>query len=545
MDLFDFIRHADPTKVLIGEKQIKKDMFLYWTLLWAVLFLLLVKIIGREDRSEGKDHVGQDEPATILVDEEVQVVAADKPKGIRKKRKATGGASGSNHPLKKLRKDHGTSSNVNASTGGKSLIAIQCLLERSTLNVEGSGDTDSISGPNLRTQHPSERFIIFSDSSHHFSANAADAEVSSFVRSSILPPLVMTVVVTTTIITDTSSVLALRADAELVTQVYQSPFTNSTSIGTVGPNIAGPSNLVGTKFYTDAFYVSQEIDSETLRQIYVPKCNMVNESVLDDPDIAARQTCVVAEVRMWSEHNLRERKRFERRCVRQIIGHGLRLAIMRCHQSPEYAAAFVVVIGLTIDKGIQAGLVAGIDHEKSRRGLAAVASYDPFVEARYVFVVQAFRELVFNLLPLFESLKDASIADIMNSLCLEGPSAKTLELKEGALSHRLSNFNTMRALVDPLSSENLIGEVSTLGVPATVAATTALSISVTAVNVSENRMSSLLDLIMVQCAHRTCGISSILSLLPLSNHAYIPSSKLLFTLSTKQLACGCLKEAKH
>nr|GEW12939.1 ribonuclease H-like domain, reverse transcriptase, RNA-dependent DNA polymerase [Tanacetum cinerariifolium] len=98
-----------------------------------------------------------------------------------------------------------------------------------------------------------------------------------------------------------------------------------------------------------------------------------------------------------------------------IIGHGLRLAIMRCHQSPEYAAAFVSVVGLTIDKG---------------------------------------------------------------------PSAETLELKEGSLSHRLSNSNEMGALVDPLSFENLIGEVSTSGVPATAAATTALSISVTDVNVS-------------------------------------------------------------
>ncbi|GKG62004.1 hypothetical protein Tco_0623721, partial [Tanacetum coccineum] len=75
----------------------------------------------------------QDETVTILVDVEVQAVAADKPKGKRRKRRA---ASGSNHPLKKLSEDHGTSGNVNASTGGKSLVAIQDLFERSTLNVE-------------------------------------------------------------------------------------------------------------------------------------------------------------------------------------------------------------------------------------------------------------------------------------------------------------------------------------------------------------------------------------------------------------------------
>ncbi|GKE65195.1 hypothetical protein Tco_1519356, partial [Tanacetum coccineum] len=314
------------------------------------------------------------------------------------------------------------------------------------------------------------------------------------------------------------------------------------------------------------------MDSETLCQIYVPKWNMVNESVLDDPNVcrsvvdqlvphglffqlcdmdydqlfaefnvgAARQTCLGAEVKMRSEHNLRERKRFERRCARQvaeatevihlrnkvsvieaaeatrvttlesvavtkdtelaslnaqtakltqdlstlelscdelsikaasfesqrdgltnrdaqlkvlsdrvagldfelmalalhldeefyprflttiagwrwIIGHSLRLAVMKCRQSPKYAAAFRAVIGLAIDK-----------------------------EARHVSA---------------------------------GLSSETLELKEGALSHRLSNSDAIGTLVDPLSSENLIGEASTSKVPGKAAATTALSISVTA-----------------------------------------------------------------
>ncbi|GKD87935.1 hypothetical protein Tco_1359089 [Tanacetum coccineum] len=184
---------------------------------------------------------------------------------------------------------------------------------------------------------------------------------------------------------------------------------------------------------------------------------------------------------------------------RWIIGHGLRLAVMKCHQSPEYGAPFRAVTGLSIDKGIQAGLVAGIDHGKSRRGLADVASYDPSVEA--------------------------SIVDIMSLLHLEGPSAETLEvsrlqpsyeqlllpvhwkednvvtretspsdsldvvharvqkLKEGALSHHLSISGAIGVLVDPLSSENLIGEASTSGVPVMAVAITALAISVTAANI--------------------------------------------------------------
>ncbi|GJU34060.1 hypothetical protein Tco_1182414 [Tanacetum coccineum] len=140
---------------------------------------------------------------------------------------------------------------------------------------------------------------------------------------------------------------------------------------------------------------------------------------------------------------------------RWIISRGFRLGVMKCLQSLEYVAALRMAIGLANDKGMQIGLVAGIDHEKAGRGLDEL-----------------------------ESQKDASIAYIMDSLRLEGPSPKTLEVKEGALSHCLSIFEAMGPLVDPLSSKNLVGEASTSGVPATAATTIALSVSVTTVNVS-------------------------------------------------------------
>nr|GEW10593.1 hypothetical protein [Tanacetum cinerariifolium] len=63
--------------------------------------------------------------------------------------------------------------------------------------------------------------------------------------------------------------------------------------------------------------------------------------------------------------------------------------------------------------------------------------------------------------------------------------------------------------------------------------------------VNENGVSLLLDLIMVRCAHKTCEISSTQFLFLSPNHALIPSSRLLFALSTRPLAWGYLKEAKH
>ncbi|GJT46621.1 hypothetical protein Tco_0955336 [Tanacetum coccineum] len=328
IDLFAFIHHADPTKVRIGKRHIKEGQVpLLDSTVARVIPLtgeddqvgLVVRVgqnyniesVGhddpneesgdadQEDRSEGNDHVGQDETTTILVDAEVQVAAADKPKGKRKKRRATGGASGSNHPPKKLREDHGTSGNISASTAA-TVPFITSSVTPTTEHEEG-GDTDSISGPNLRTQHPSKRFVIYSDNSHHSSTNVADAEVASFARSSVLLPPVMTTDVTTTVTVDASSAPILGAGAELATQVYQSLFTDSASIGATGPYIAGPSHSASTELFAYTFYVSHEMDSETLCQIYVPKWNVVIESVLDDPDVCRSSVDQLAPPGLFSQ----------------------------------------------------------------------------------------------------------------------------------------------------------------------------------------------------------------------------------------------------
>ncbi|GJR39862.1 hypothetical protein Tco_1215546 [Tanacetum coccineum] len=76
-------------------------------------------------------YVALTEAIIDLVNEDV----AEKPRRIKKKRKAAGDASGSTLPLKKLRDDYGTSG-ASASTGGKSRAAMQSLLDSSKLAAE-------------------------------------------------------------------------------------------------------------------------------------------------------------------------------------------------------------------------------------------------------------------------------------------------------------------------------------------------------------------------------------------------------------------------
>nr|GEV39539.1 transposase (putative), gypsy type [Tanacetum cinerariifolium] len=202
----------------------------------------------------------------IRIEDEVPVTVAEKAKVSRKKRKAARGASGSDHPPKKLREDHNTSCDVGASTSGKSLAVIQELFERRC------GRTDSATEPHLRTQHPSE-------------------------RSRISDPHIMTTTIATTVAANISYVPVPRAGDELV---HASIFANSASVGT-------------------------DMDSEMLRQIYVPKWNVLNESALDDYDMCCSLLIILlllcffpsCAVRMRLEHTLREKKILEGRFNRQ------------------------------------------------------------------------------------------------------------------------------------------------------------------------------------------------------------------------------------
>ncbi|GJT20025.1 hypothetical protein Tco_0878731 [Tanacetum coccineum] len=276
MDLFAFINYADPTKVRIGEKQIKEGQV-----------PLLESTRGRVVPLAGDDGVN------IVVDEEIETAIAEKPK--------------------KLREDHDTSADVGANTGGKSLAAIHELFEQSTLNVEvgvtatatvpfvtsfitllpergGGGHTDSVSRPNLWTQHPAERFVISSDSSYHSSTNVADDEVTSIIKSPVPPPPIMTASIATTAIAGATSALVHESG---IRPVQRNIFRDSASPSTVEADVAGPSQPAGV----------EGMDYEQLFSGF-------NVGV-------ARQACFSAEVRLRSEHNYRERKKFERKCNRQ------------------------------------------------------------------------------------------------------------------------------------------------------------------------------------------------------------------------------------
>nr|GEX18559.1 hypothetical protein [Tanacetum cinerariifolium] len=585
MDLFAFINHADPTKVHIRKREVTEGEVMLLQLTRDHVVPLAgvndqgnvnVKGVGNDDvNEEGSDAVKADQTEQsghvvhvggidIVGDDGVQAIVVDKPKGVRKKREAVDGAGGSGLPPKKLRVDHSTSG-ISASTGGKSVAALQSLLEGSTLPVE-VGVTAVATVPFVTTSvTPTSEHIP-----HDSSTNDADDEVSSIVMSLILDLAVMTTAVATTVVADTSA-LVPRAGHE---PVHHTLFADSTSMSETNPNT---------------------VDVEALQQTYVPKWIIINDSAIDDLDVCrgvvdhlappllfsqllsmdyeqlliefnvgvARQTCLSSKAQLSLREaeatkaiRLRGRistveaakaaqatsflesekdklidqvSQLEGTCSglrdevmgyklfkeqvkavqdeqvktlsdrvaglnsdlmemalhmdeefyprylttivgrRWILGCGLKLVVMKCLQSPEYLAALEGAIGRAIDKGMQDRLANGIDRGKAERGLVDVAAHNPFAEANYVSAINAFRFVNFPLLDQLESQKDASIADIMDLLHLEGPI-----IRGDVTSRCLSLADVMVSLIEPMFIKNLTGEASTFGVPA-MAAITALS----------------------------------------------------------------------
>nr|GEW75984.1 hypothetical protein [Tanacetum cinerariifolium] len=149
---------------------------------------------------------------------------------------------------------------------------------------------------------------------------------------------------------------------------------------------------------------------------------------------------------------------------RWILGRGLRLVVMKCLQSLEYLADLGGAIGRANDK---------------------VASYNPAAEANYVSAVNTLCAMDFP--AQVASHKDASMSDLMDLLRLEvviGETslsfyldlihARVQRIQGYAAARRLSLFDAMVLLIEPLSTKNLTGEASTSEIPA-MATTTALS----------------------------------------------------------------------
>ncbi|GJR05046.1 hypothetical protein Tco_0528030 [Tanacetum coccineum] len=130
---------------------------------------------------------------------------------------------------------------------------------------------------------------------------------------------------------------------------------------------------------------------------------------------------------------------------RWVLGHDLRLAVMKCVESPKLRQVFADVVSARLVKGMNEGLKHGIEHRKDDRDLAVVEAYYPEADSKYVKALQDLKDLKYPLVDQLEKLKDAPIELIMASLHLENPWAfKEEMLLEDAIADNISWAEKMK-----------------------------------------------------------------------------------------------------
>nr|GEW60275.1 hypothetical protein [Tanacetum cinerariifolium] len=320
-----------------------------------------------------------------------------------------------------------------------------------------------------------KRFVVLSYSSNHSSTNVVGDEVTSIVRLSMPLPYVLTVVVATTITIGPTSALVYELDAakgvELTSLIAQTAKL-TRELSELG--------LSCDELSIKASSLEAERDGlvgqvSALNATCSEFCNEVIGYKLFKKRIESVQD---EQVRILSD---------------RVAGLDFELMGMALYMDKRYLATLRGAIGRAIDKGMQDGLAA---------------------EADYVFAINALHEVDFPLLAQLRAQKDASMVDIMDLLCLEGPAAETLEASQlqpsleqlmflihrledqvvtgetslsfslevaysriqrlmgEAASKRLSLSDALAPLVESLSVDNLIGESSTSSVPAAIALST-------------------------------------------------------------------------
>ncbi|GJZ81947.1 hypothetical protein Tco_0646941 [Tanacetum coccineum] len=115
---------------------------------------------------------------------------------------------------------------------------------------------------------------------------------------------------------------------------------------------------------------------------------------------------------------------------RWLLTHGMKLLVVKCLNSNEYMEALGHAFGRAIEKGMQEGLAAGIEHGQAGRCLTDLEAYIPSAEDDFNSAIRDLRDLNFPLLQELSDKKDASTWDIMDLLRLDDTVAETLGMTD-------------------------------------------------------------------------------------------------------------------
>nr|GEU93326.1 hypothetical protein [Tanacetum cinerariifolium] len=345
MDLFAFIRHSDPTKVWIGERDLaKREVKLLKMTEGRTVSLDPLATAAYRDSGDSIDKLfnegddaGQehsvkkdDDVLDETIAQDVSDVAVEKAKKKRK-RKVAGDASGSTHPPKKLRDDY---QSAPLNTSGKSLATLHGLV------LDGSGIPSGVTKPLITASVSPTQDVGPTDS-----VSGSTCELVLPI-SLVADALVVTVAVTTTVVADVDVILGSKARVE---SKNLKNVGDSASAGGANAFVASILKLNKPSSSSDSFYASKSLDTKTMHRVYVPRWKVMNDFVLEDVYVcrdltdrlappalfaqllamdydqlysefnveAARQVCLGAKVRMRAEHTLEKKGELEDKYAEQ------------------------------------------------------------------------------------------------------------------------------------------------------------------------------------------------------------------------------------
>ncbi|GKB02696.1 hypothetical protein Tco_0830785, partial [Tanacetum coccineum] len=167
-----------------------------------------------------------------------------------------------------------------------------------------------------------------------------------------------------------------------------------------------------------------------------------------------------------------------------LLTRGLKLAVVKCFNSPEYLAALGATIRCAIEKGMKSGLSA-VDFpllsELSSHKDASVEDIMnllrleiPLVDAPRMNDLQPDVEQL--MLPIHQSKDQVVLGETSLSFALNVAHSRIERIRENIAAQRSALVDVRVPLVDPLSAENLMGAAGTSdSMQATVATMTSLS----------------------------------------------------------------------
>ncbi|GJT18860.1 hypothetical protein Tco_0877566 [Tanacetum coccineum] len=173
---------------------------------------------------------------------------------------------------------------------------------------------------------------------------------------------------------------------------------------------------------------------------------------------------------------------------RWLLTYGMKLAVFKYLNSPEYLSALGAAISKAIEKGMQDGLAAGITHGQEGRVLADVATFNPSAEDDFTSALQEVQNVNFSLLAELQSNKDESVETVMDllrldealaeralSLFLDVSHGRVQKIRENIANNRLALRDVFVLFSEPLSVVALEGTTGTSSVAPDI--TTALSVA--------------------------------------------------------------------